>query len=713
MPMFNTLRSKLILFFSCVTFLPLLLVGTIMYQYQRDDISTQMEEGLVKVLESRADGLEDFLTERRSNLEHLAKNPLIRDTDTETSEIRQELELFQTSYPYFLDTQFMNSQEVVSLHNQEQMNQIGLERPDWYIQTEQTGGGFTNLSRVLYDEPTFVISQAVYDENNMFMGSVASFVDLTEIRSQLNRVNNNQSEYAFLINSQGDIISHPNRKLVLNHNYFEMNGFDESSFTALVHSKELYFNPTNEMIQTFQQVSSLEGLDSEWYVAVSVPQDQLYASQNQLLITYLVLFSCVFVLTLFAVLKLSNFIVKPLEQLVVATATFTFSNKIDPITQGFYQEADTLTRAFKMMTTKLLNRERNHQKSSLILETTDNGVFAYTNKDQIITTFNTTCEQLFQEKRENVLGLTLKVAALKNNRLRRFLEAAELDTNSAPEIENRYEFSCTFNTQVHAFFISVSKLSGDSDLSIEQDALIVFNDVTEKKEMQQQIVRSEKSKVVGELAAGFAHEIRNPLSTIKGFLQLFQKEEQIESKKDQFRLMVNEIDRVNNIIKDLLNMARPAQIQQEKTDIKQLLDHTRQMFLAETDKRGIDFTFLNDSELPVAWVDSDKVQQVMINLVKNAMDSMPNGGELTIHTIESKTEMIGIIVQDSGVGMSREVLDRIGTPFFTTKSDGTGLGLMTCFRIAEEINGSLTVESKEGEGTCFAFQIPIYKNQPE
>ncbi|MDQ0205424.1 sensor histidine kinase [Alkalicoccobacillus murimartini] len=710
--MFNSLRSKLILFFSFVTFVPLLIVGIIMYQYQHEDLSEQMTESLEKASENRAEGLETFLMERKRNLEYLAKDPTITDVDAGDEEVQQALMSFQETYPYFLNTIFMSNENVTSIHKQEKMEQLLIDEPEWYIHSRQEGTGFSDFKRDFYGEPTFVLSQAVYDQNDDFIGSVASFVNLTEIRNQLNQSyqtvsESERSEYAFLINGHGDIVSHPNRELVLNNNYFAMNDFDKSRFLELVESKEPYYNSTNQMIQFFRPLTMTDGFEGDWFVAVSVPQDHLLSNQQQLLITYLGLFGIVFILTLLAVLKLSNFIVTPLKQLVVATSNFAFSHKVDPITQGYYQEADTLNRAFKMMTTKLIERERNHQKSSLILETTDNGILAFTQSNQVLTTFNATCERLFNEERNNVLGLTLEVVASENPRLRSFLECANLDALSTPKMNQRYECHCTFDNQLHTFFISVSKLN-HSGASGEQDTLVVFNDVTEKRLMQQQLVRSEKSKVAGELAAGFAHEIRNPLSTIKGFLQVFQKEEQKESKKDQFDLMVKEIDRVNKIIKDLLNMANPSDVIKEKTNLSDILSSMRKMYSTEAAKRGIDVTFCHDSELPGVWVDADKVQQVMINLVKNGMDSMPEGGELTIRAYESDSKSVEILVQDSGEGMGEDIIDKIGTPFFTTKHDGTGLGLMTSFQIVEELDGTLTVESEQGKGTCFTLKLPIY-----
>ncbi|TSB45677.1 sensor histidine kinase [Alkalicoccobacillus porphyridii] len=706
--MFYTLRSKLILFFSCVTFVPLILVGIVMYLHQKDNLSSQMEETLMLLSRSRAESLEDFLSERKSNLERFALDSTIRDVEADEEAIRSELLAFQSSYPYFLDVMLITNQQVVSIHKQESISDLLFESPFQITDSELIT--LEDSTMLFPREPTFIMSQSVYNHQDELIGRLAGFVDVTEVRKKLNHPNfthieMDRTDYAFLINHQGEFISHPNRELVLHNNYFEMNDFGDGEFQELVDSGEAYFNPTNQMIQFFHEIRSQED-ESSWFVGVSVPQHQLETPQQYLLITYLALFTFVFLVTLFAVFKLSHFIVIPIEKLVIATANFTFRKKVEPLTYGYYQEADTLSRAFKMMTAKLIEREQILQKSSLIVETTDNGVFAFTKKDQLITTFNSSCERLFHVRREEVLGVSLQTAASNHKRLKAFLNGANIIEKG--EHVSRYECTCILDKQPYTFFVSVSRLEGDcSPDSVEQDTLVVFNDVTEKRMMQQQLLRSEKSKAVGELAAGFAHEIRNPLSTIKGFLQLFEKDEKDQGKKDQFELLVREIDRVNHIIKDLLNMASPSEVNRKETDISQILQDTEQMYYTEALAKNIELSMFVDN-IPHAWVDANKVQQIIINLVRNAIEAMPKGGKLNIHALAKDEGVIDIIIQDTGVGMSKQTLERIGTPFFTTKNQGTGLGLMTCFRIAEELEGSLVVKSEEDAGTTFTLSLPIY-----
>lgn len=681
-----------------------------MYQYQKDNLTKQMEESLAMLSKSRAESLEDFLYERKSNLEYLAVDLMSRTEEAEDEEILEELQSFQAAYPYFFDVAINSNQQLISTDNKQDIHKIQFESL-----LQDYNGTLPPLLMLSTFEPTLVLSENIYNQSQEKIGVLAGFLEVNELRKNLNHTNftdidPDHEDYAFLVNLEGEFISHPNKELVLHNNYFEMNDFNESVFRNLVEEGNAYFNPTNDMIQSFYPVSTLEEGGSEWFVGVSVPQYQLTNPQTSLLFTYLGLFSCVFIVTLFAVLKLSNFIVTPLEKLVIATANFTFGKKVDPLTSGYYQEVDTLSRAFKMMTGKLIEREKNHQKSTLILESTDNGVFAFTQKDKLITTFNSTCEQLFKEKRSNVLGVSLEIAASSNPRLRAFLEGAEVLKKEGRE--SGYECTCVIGYKEYAFYVSVSKLYADTNDGREQELFVVFGDVTEKRVMQQQLLKTEKSRVVGELAAGFAHEIRNPLSTIKGFLQLFKRDEQDDGKRDHYELMVREINRVNQIIKDLLNMATPTftEVVREETDLNEILHYTRRMYITEAQQQEIEFVIDQHDNLPTVFIEVNKLQQIMINLVKNAIEAMPRGGRLSIEAFENEQGVIEIIFQDTGIGMDRETLNRIGTPFFTTKKDGTGLGLMTCFRIAEELGGALIVDSELEKGTTFTLMLP--KNAP-
>ncbi|MFV9511435.1 ATP-binding protein [Tepidibacillus sp. LV47] len=235
-----------------------------------------------------------------------------------------------------------------------------------------------------------------------------------------------------------------------------------------------------------------------------------------------------------------------------------------------------------------------------------------------------------------------------------------------------------------------------------------FNLMTEQlKEREKQLIRSEKLKAAGELAAGFVHEIRNPITTIRGFLQIMN-EEKIMQDKPYFPIIFQEIDRVNRIITDFLTFAKPnTSFHNVPTDLNQVIDEVLLLFESQMPMKNI----LIDKDLmpvPKTVLDPTFIKQVFINLIQNAIDAMPQGGSLTISTrYEMADQQIMIFFQDTGIGMDQKTIEKLGTPFFTTKEKGTGLGLMISYQIIQELNGKITVDSQSGLGTTFTIHLPV------
>lgn len=230
--------------------------------------------------------------------------------------------------------------------------------------------------------------------------------------------------------------------------------------------------------------------------------------------------------------------------------------------------------------------------------------------------------------------------------------------------------------------------------------LFICRDITAQREAEQVISKNAKLNVIGELAAGIAHEIRNPLTALKGFTQILAKDNPLYG-----NIMLDEIENVNSIVEELLLVAKPQAQQTEQVNCNQLIDKVITFLAPEAALRNIDITFKQSSISPIQCV-KHSIKQVIINIIKNAIDSISNGGSIDIKTRE-QNEAIMILVSDNGNGMDQEKLERLGEPFYTTKEKGTGLGLMICFRIVEDHGGSLSFNSTIGEGTTVTISLPI------
>jgi two-component system, sporulation sensor kinase E len=238
---------------------------------------------------------------------------------------------------------------------------------------------------------------------------------------------------------------------------------------------------------------------------------------------------------------------------------------------------------------------------------------------------------------------------------------------------------------------------------------ITFKDVTNLRSLEEQIIRSDRLATIGQIAAGAAHEIRNPLTSIRGFLQLFERRfaADPDSREQQYiRIMMKEIDRINQLVNEFLLLSKPRAPKWTHIDLNQTIREILPVIESDAILKNILLEYIPDADLPIVIADSEMMKQVLLNICKNAMEAMPNGGSLTIDMHQQELErMIVIRITDTGHGIAPYLLDKIFEPFYSTKPDGTGLGLSICQRIVHDIGGQIRVSSK-GYGTTFYIKIP-------
>jgi signal transduction histidine kinase len=235
------------------------------------------------------------------------------------------------------------------------------------------------------------------------------------------------------------------------------------------------------------------------------------------------------------------------------------------------------------------------------------------------------------------------------------------------------------------------------------------------EETQRQLFQSEKLAALGKLSAGIAHEIRNPLTSIKILIYSLVDENATEiSREKDLTVIEGEIERVNKIIKQFLDFARPRPPALEPTDIRRVIEETLSLVAYEIESQGVSLVREDASELPAVLMDGEQVKQVFLNLILNAVQAMPQGGQLRIAAApkrggpgDSAAPVVEIAIQDTGKGMPEDVKNRIFEPFFSTKEEGIGLGLSIAQRIVEEHGGTIRVETTPGKGTTFFLRFPL------
>lgn len=236
----------------------------------------------------------------------------------------------------------------------------------------------------------------------------------------------------------------------------------------------------------------------------------------------------------------------------------------------------------------------------------------------------------------------------------------------------------------------------------------VITDITERKLYERELARLDRLNLVGELAAGIGHEVRNPMTTVRGFLQLYRNKEAFIQYKESFDLMIDELDRANSIITEFLSLAKSKALDLKVQQLNTIIENLFQLIQADatlSDKSII----LRLEKIPVLFLDEKEIRQMIINLFRNGMEAMSPGGNLTIKTSTDDNEVV-LTVQDQGKGIEPHVLENIGTPFFTTKDNGTGLGLAVCYTIAARHNAVINIETSP-TGTTFFVRFKVSKQQ--
>jgi PAS domain S-box-containing protein len=234
--------------------------------------------------------------------------------------------------------------------------------------------------------------------------------------------------------------------------------------------------------------------------------------------------------------------------------------------------------------------------------------------------------------------------------------------------------------------------------------LSIGKDITEKNEQTDQLLqKSEKLALLGQMAAGIAHEIRNPLTSIRGFVQLFKGD---QDQNVYYDIVLSELDRINAIVGEFLFLSKPTVTTMQDRDVKKLLSDVVTLIQTQTILNNVQIFMEYESHLPLITCDENQLKQVFLNVLKNAIEAMPNGGVIELKVTQDINHQIAILIRDEGVGIPKDRIPSLGEPFYTTKEKGTGLGLMTCYKIIENHQGQLQIESEINKGTTVRIMLP-------
>ncbi|MBN6889256.1 two-component system, sporulation sensor kinase E [Cytobacillus horneckiae] len=311
---------------------------------------------------------------------------------------------------------------------------------------------------------------------------------------------------------------------------------------------------------------------------------------------------------------------------------------------------------------------------------------------------NPSAEKMLHSKKHNLMGKSLKYIITEFSGDVSEVKSAVKKLMDDGTFEGSIELK-TKNDETKRFeYLSKYNLFSNYTLT-------TFKDITDKAEMEERLKKSDTLNVLGQLAAGIAHEVRNPMTAVKGFIQL------LESSMDKehsmyFNIISTELARIDSIINEFLFLSKPQAVKYMENDIIIIMRETVKLLNAQALLNNIQFRTYYEYGLPSILCEGNQLKKVFINIIKNAIEVMPKGGFITI-TIQSFNEdSVKVSIEDEGGGIQEDKLDKLGQPFFTTKERGNGLGLMVSYKIIDEHKGSVKVDSIEGKGTTFNIYLP-------
>lgn len=427
-------------------------------------------------------------------------------------------------------------------------------------------------------------------------------------------------------------------------------------------------------------------------------------------ILFAIMASGPFLIAGFAFLFIRGF-TKPVNALLAATRKFKSGDldyRIHSLKDEFGEVAESLNAMASSMEDHMRRVEESEKRYRALFERAGDAIFIIDaeGEDKFrIVAANQAAAKMHGYTVEELIGMkitdldTTDAAEKASHRIKRMLEGEWIQT----EHMHRKKDGSLFPVEVSA---------GLLELGDHMHVIAFDRDITERKEIEDGLQRLEQMKVVGELAAGLAHEIKNPLTGIKAAMEVLSEKELIPEEDRQILLkVIGEINRIEALLKDLLRFTRPPKPQFMPVDVNSVLNTALWLSFQNSSSskkaKPIKIETCLDGHLPGTMADPEQLQQIFMNILLNAADAMPEGGTLTAETRMEEKNSIVVTISDTGKGIDKKVIDNIFRPFFTTKAKGTGLGLAITKRLVEQHEGAISVHNNTGGGSVFVINIPV------
>ncbi|MGP4041250.1 ATP-binding protein [Gracilibacillus sp. D59] len=339
-----------------------------------------------------------------------------------------------------------------------------------------------------------------------------------------------------------------------------------------------------------------------------------------------------------------------------------------------------------------------HLLNQVLIESTPMGI-VMTDQQGKPLEFNSSAEEIIGIQRETIIDNGI-------GQMDKIGEYINYVLETGKKVENaEFSFSLIESDYSKKLLLDVLPLF-DEDYLI--GAFAQFRDMTNYHELQQKLIESEKLSAIGKLGAGLAHEIRNPLTSIIGLTHLMKEN---NHKKEYLEIITAELERMKNLVNQFVSYGKPSYMERVHCNLNDLIADTVELMNSNAHLHNVDIYVEPTNINAKVLIDESKIKQVLINFMKNALEAMPDGGNVCIQLkSDIKKDEVHISIKDEGVGMTKEQVNNLGTPFFTTKENGLGMGLPICFDIVQAHDGKIKFDSEKGKGTEVHIILPLNYN---
>lgn len=519
---------------------------------------------------------------------------------------------------------------------------------------------------------------------NSLTGAVVTSIDIQDIaREFLGPIKSGSRGYAWMMDGSGNLLYHPTQPQMVGRNLYKT---DTSCFKChksfdlekkIIEGKGDYFGkyvaPTGE--DKVMAFSTASVGDSKWIVVVSAPYSEVTMAMQSSMKFYSWLIILIFVTASIA----SVMLIVLNRKRVKAEEIAKHKKELERYAEELEHKVD--------LRTKELSTEK--EKLNTVVNAIGSGIILIDN-DRTILWINQTMKEMVGK---DITGM----------RCDDFFEDCKIIASYKVDDMQTDVLTDLFGQKDKYFQVTTAPVK-DLDKGV-QGFIRLVDDVTDIKRMEEQMMHSEKLALLGRLTTGIVHEIGNPLTSVFSFVQMLKEKEQDEFKMESLETIDLYMNRIADILKQLSGFSKMPPLNLKPCKVNSLIEDV--LSLIQYDKRVNEITIVRDllPDMPRITTDENLFSQVIVNIILNAADAMPDGGTLTIRSSINDRNFV-IVFEDTGVGIPKENLSRIFDPFYTTKEKGTGLGLAVSQNIIEKLGGSLSVESELNQGSRFVITLP-------